>query len=166
MKWFNNMKIRSKLLIGFITTTILGCFIGYMMDSAIKRIGAKQVYNFTFMAIVMSFVVGVIILIFMGLTISNTISESIIKLLEAARKIADGDMNIDVNCNTKDEIFQLSNDLTLTMKGSYKGAIKKVELGTKIANNTAESQHLIIKYTQKTREMLRRQIIQHQLMVK
>mgnify|MGYP001300072913 CR=1 FL=1 len=122
MKWFNNMKIRSKLLIGFTSTTILGCFIGYMMYSAIKRIGAKQVYNFTFMAIVMSFVVGVIILVFMGLTISNTISESIIKLIEAAKKIAAGDMNIDVNSYSKDETFELWNELT-NITNSFKGLV-------------------------------------------
>ncbi len=76
MKWFNNMRIRSKLLMGFATISIVGYFVGYMGYSAIKRIGSSGVYDFTSMIIVMSIIVGVLIDIILGLTISNTISKS------------------------------------------------------------------------------------------
>ncbi|WP_242841140.1 methyl-accepting chemotaxis protein [Clostridium akagii] len=77
MIWFNNMKTPSKLLFGFSITTILGCFIGYMMHLVIENIGSKQVYNSTFIMLVISIIVIILIAIIIDLTISNFISKSI-----------------------------------------------------------------------------------------
>ncbi len=122
MRWFNNIKIRSKLLIGFTIASILGCFIGYMGYSAVKRIGSKQVYDSSFTMIVISIIVCILVATFLGLTISNIISKSIIKLVGVAKKIASGDMNIDVNCNTKDEALELSNEF-VKITNSFKALI-------------------------------------------
>ncbi len=76
MKWFNNIKLRSKLLIGLAVISIVAYFVGYMGYLAIKIIGSNGVYDSKFMIIVMSIIVGVLIDIIIGLGISNTIGQS------------------------------------------------------------------------------------------
>jgi methyl-accepting chemotaxis protein len=52
-------------------------------------------------------VVGIIFSIGLGLVISNMIKKPLYVMVDAANKIADGDLDINVKVNTKDEIGQL-----------------------------------------------------------
>jgi len=114
MKWFNDMKIRSKILIGFTIVSIICFFTGFMVYSEIS----KKVYDFTF---VMS-IIGVCIAVSLGLLIANSISKSIIELLGVAKKISSGDMNIKIERNTKDEVGELSREF-IKVVNSIKGLI-------------------------------------------
>lgn len=49
-------------------------------------------------------IVGVVIAVVLGIFISRIISKPINKMVDAAEKIADGNVNVDVDINTKDEI--------------------------------------------------------------
>lgn len=53
-------------------------------------------------------VIGVIISIVLGLFISNIIKRPINKLVDASRKIADGDLDVEIDINTRDEIGNLA----------------------------------------------------------
>lgn len=63
--------------------------------------------NSASIAMIVLIAVGVVFSIGLGLIISNIIKKPLYVMVEAANKIADGDLDIDVNVNTKDEIGQL-----------------------------------------------------------
>lgn len=64
--------------------------------------GSMSVFTVVF-AILLSFLVC----IFLALRISRSISKPVTELAQAARKMSEGDLNVEIKVNTKDEIGQL-----------------------------------------------------------
>ena len=58
---------------------------------------------------VIAIVIGMFIAIVLGIIISNTISRPMKKVVAAAEKIADGDLDVYVDINTKEELGNLAN---------------------------------------------------------
>lgn len=60
-------------------------------------------------------IIAIMISIILARKISNGISRPAIKMMDATRKLSEGDFNIDVSCDSKDEIGMLSNSLEKTI---------------------------------------------------
>lgn len=61
----------------------------------------------TFMTIVL-IVVGMILSILLGIFIASTIKKPIHKMVDASKRMADGDLDVDIDISTKDEIGDLA----------------------------------------------------------
>jgi len=53
-------------------------------------------------------VLGIVIAVVLGITIANTVSKPIVKIVGAAEKIAEGDLNINIDIDSKDEVGELA----------------------------------------------------------
>jgi len=69
---------------------------------------AKKAYDFTFLTLIVSIVAGFLLSIIIGLVLANIISKPIRKLIGSAEKIANGEMNVEIDANCKDEVGELS----------------------------------------------------------
>jgi methyl-accepting chemotaxis protein len=70
-------------------------------------------------------IAGIILSIFLGLFISSIINKPLHKLEEAAVKLSQGNLNIEVDIQTKDEIGNLANSFKTMMK-NFRDLIQKV----------------------------------------
>jgi len=95
---FNNLKINTKLLCGFILSALIAGYAGY--------ISANQSSNTVLI------MVGAAVVVFgLGIMIAQTITKPIDKLVEAANELAKGNININLNSDAQDEIGQLTTSL-------------------------------------------------------
>lgn len=84
--------------------------INFNNDHAAKQIASnRQQGNNSTLIMIIAIVLGVFLAIALGIFISRMISKPIIKMVEAAEKLAIGDMNVSVEADTKDEIGRLMN---------------------------------------------------------
>lgn len=67
----------------------------------------KESQNTNFIVIIIV-VIGVALAVVLGIVISRIISKPIIKLVEVADKVAEGDLNVEIEYNTRDEIGMLA----------------------------------------------------------
>ena len=79
------------------------------------------------MAVVIA--IGVIIAVFLGIFISRIISKPVREMVEAADALAQGDVNVDIKTNTKDEIGNLAS--------SFRGMIANIRGQANVAEKIA-----------------------------
>ena len=122
IKKYRNMKIRNKLLLAFITVTIicsLSSVIGLVNMGGDRRnaaqttattssqttsqqpVGNPQIFMVGILAV--SFIVSVLI----AVTVSKSISKPIVEITEAARGMVQGKLDVQIHVNSTDEIGQL-----------------------------------------------------------
>lgn len=68
----------------------------------------ESTYNSVILTLVLTILIGIVIALTLGILISRTISKPVAELVEVAETIADGDLNVDVKVNSKDEIGRLA----------------------------------------------------------
>ena len=95
-------------------------------------INAKKTYSSTSIILMVFIIVGVLLSIVLGLILSNIISKPINKLIGIAKKIAEGDMKVEFDNDTKDEVGELNNSLA-TVVIAIKALILDVEMQTQDA---------------------------------
>ncbi|MCK9216650.1 MAG: methyl-accepting chemotaxis protein [Firmicutes bacterium] len=79
------------------------------------------------MAVVIA--IGVIVAVFLGIFISRIISNPVKEMVEAADVLAQGDVNVDIRTNTKDEIGNLAS--------SFRGMIANIREQARVAEKIA-----------------------------
>jgi methyl-accepting chemotaxis protein len=72
------------------------------------KLNDQNFYSKTTLMIIV-IITGVVLAILLGLLVANIISRPINSLVEVADKISDGDLNIDIDINSKDEVGILAN---------------------------------------------------------
>jgi len=103
MKWYANLKIGTKLIIGLVLVSLISGFIGVFGIDEIQ----KRLNSFT-MAIIAIVLLNIIISVLLGLLISRFIGKPIKNLTELSKLLALGEVNFDIGVTTKDEIGELT----------------------------------------------------------
>lgn len=108
-----------------------------MIDYNIKQAKVKANNNSktgsnSILVMIIIGLIGFIVSIVLGFSISNLISRPIKNMIEAARKISEGDMNIETEHNRKDEVGELSVSFS-TMVASIKALIEDAGMLEKAA---------------------------------
>jgi methyl-accepting chemotaxis protein len=102
MKWFMNLKIKSKLIYSFIAVALItGLF-----DQTVN----KEIDSAVILLIIYAFG-GLIISILFGMYISKIINDPISRLTEIAYKLSLGDVNVSVDAKTDDDLGNLERSL-------------------------------------------------------
>jgi methyl-accepting chemotaxis protein len=100
-----------------------------------------------FFSISLTIILSIIISIWMAILLANNISKGIAKIKEAAQKFAIGDMDLDLNIDSKDEIGQVAEifcEIAATMKHISENAklIAKGDLTIHIAKRSEKDELL------------------------
>ena len=94
------------------------------IDQAADRQAAKKTAgNIALFTIVFVIIWGIVLAIILGLVISKIIGNPISTLVEAAKSIADGDLNVKLSVDTKDEVGALGEAFEKTI-ASLKNLVK------------------------------------------
>jgi methyl-accepting chemotaxis protein len=102
MKWFMNLKIKSKLIYSFIAVALItGLF-----DQTVN----KEIDSAVILLIIYA-LGGLIISILFGMYISKIINDPISRLTEIAYKLSLGDVNVSVDAKTDDDLGNLERSL-------------------------------------------------------
>lgn len=117
MKWFYNLSISKKVLLGFCILQIIFLTIGIVVVTDFGAISQHAESNkslldllhFTLKNIIVYLGLGVIFSAMIGILISKLISAPIKELLEAAKKYIAGDVNVEIKSESKGEIGELKN---------------------------------------------------------
>ncbi len=89
--------------------TALDNIIQYNIDAASQKAASNNRLQLTTTIVMLAVIlVGVVIAVFLGIFLSRVISRPVHKLMNSADKLALGDINIDVDINTADEIGNLA----------------------------------------------------------
>lgn len=91
MQWYHDLKINMKILLGFLLIVVLGGIVGIIGKVDLKEIGL---------------IVGAeaVMAIIFGYAVSSSVSQPIKKLTEAADKLAEGDLDVELRATSQDEI--------------------------------------------------------------
>ncbi|WP_411678939.1 methyl-accepting chemotaxis protein [Clostridium thailandense] len=104
MKWFNNMKINTKLIAGFTTVELLVAAIGAAVYNVTNHFSSTS-------RILTMIIVQVFLVFIFSAMLSKVIVESITSAVKVANKLADGEINIGIESSTNDEIGNLTESL-------------------------------------------------------
>lgn len=111
---FKDMKIATKIMIGFVILDLIVVGILYESYSVMKKIGngadvksAVQTYNIITMLV---FVLFLVVSAVVAATILGILRRSLTKLSDISRHVAVGDLNVDANKYSNDEVGQLMDD--------------------------------------------------------
>jgi len=115
MKWFYNLKISAKLLSGFILVALIAGIVGATGAIYIRTVEN----NDSAITIIIFILFGIGLAVSPGIFISRMISIPVKKIVDATERIADGDLNANIDINTKDEIGILA--------GAYKEVIAAIK---------------------------------------
>ncbi len=77
-------------------------------DAEAESIESQRVFASGFTIMMVIVVVAVLVAIGLGVLISRIISNPLKQMVDSANRIADGDLDIDINLNTKDEVGMLA----------------------------------------------------------
>ncbi len=97
MVWFNNLKIKVKIMLCF---AISALFTGILGIIAIENIYDSGKTNI----VIIMVIIEVFINILLGIFLSSIIGKSLAKIMNVASKISEGDLNINISVESKDEI--------------------------------------------------------------
>ncbi len=84
------------------TAEVLTSLVEFTLEEANSGVKSATTLIITFTGI------GVLLSLFLGVSISSMIKKPILNILGAANKIADGDLDVDISIHTKDEIGMLA----------------------------------------------------------
>ncbi len=104
MKWFNNMKMNTKLIAGFTTVELLVAAIGATVYNATNHFSSTS-------RILTMIIAQVFLVLVFSAMISKAIGESINSAVKVANKLAAGEINIEIESSTNDEIGDLTESL-------------------------------------------------------
>jgi methyl-accepting chemotaxis protein len=96
MQWFKNLSIRTKVLSSFVFVAMIVGLVGY---TGVTSIGTRMSIGFT--------VAGMIAALLIGFFLSQIICKPINRLADVAERLSVGDMNVQVEAGSKDEIGML-----------------------------------------------------------
>ncbi len=128
MKHYRNLKIRTKLVIGFslitLFTVIVGGF-GIFNMNQLNQSSMAMNYNITGQILVLSCLIAVAILlaIIISITVSNSISRPVYTMVEAAEKLALGDIQVNISIDSRDELGSLAAALRTVVSNIQKQAL-------------------------------------------
>jgi methyl-accepting chemotaxis protein len=107
MNKFNDLKIGTKLIFGFILAAIINLVVGVIGYTYIKNLTSR-----------MAFIIigGLLISIVFALIFARLVSRPILKLTEAANKIAMGDIKVNINADRNDEVGELAQAIVKIIK--------------------------------------------------
>lgn len=109
MRWFQNRKIKTKIILGYLPIALVLIAIGVLG-------GLGQSFFGNTILIILA-AVGVALSILSALIISQLISKPIVFLSKAAKKVAEGDMSVDIiQYDVKDEVGDLVRSFQLVLK--------------------------------------------------
>lgn len=108
-----NLKIRTKILSGFITMCILTAILGIVSISYISKLNqaSSSAYNGGITIISIFMVVTIIIGLGIGISISKSISNQLKILKNVTDKLAVGDVEYSINSISNDELGELSKSI-------------------------------------------------------
>ncbi|MCR8659668.1 methyl-accepting chemotaxis protein [Paenibacillus endoradicis] len=87
---------------------ITGSFKDKQASALVKMTDLSEQAKITIITLVVIIIIAVLLAILLGLFISRNISRPVNRLVETANEIADGNLNVEVSINSKDEIGQLA----------------------------------------------------------
>ena len=98
MEWYNDLKISTKLILGFVLIACLAGLVGY--DAALSASAGKSMTAIAVAAALLAVLIGVLT--------ARSISLPVTSLATAAKRIAAGELQVDVPANRKDEVGVLA----------------------------------------------------------
>ncbi len=111
MRWFRNRKITTKIISGYLLIALVLIAIGVL-----GYLGQTSEFSMNTILIILA-AAGVVLSILSALIISRVISKPIAYLSKAAKKVADGDMDVDiVQYDVKDEVGDLIRSFQTVLK--------------------------------------------------
>lgn len=106
MKWFYNIKLSKKMLIGFIFVELISGIVAYFLMPIIRSVTGNSIdIN---LQLIIFIILNLILAIVIGIFFSKLVVKPINYLLNCLQRLTAGDMTIDVDINTKDEIGLLA----------------------------------------------------------
>ncbi|MBV7276845.1 HAMP domain-containing protein, partial [Clostridium sp. PL3] len=137
MNLFHNMKLSVKVMLSFIMVAIVSTSMGFIAAVQIKK-------SFLFVSIAV--IASAIIALVFGRFLVEIINDFVRKLSEAANKLSVGDINIDIEYHSKDEIGKLVkafDAIAVTIKEQSE-AVKKIASGDLGIELNAKSENDIL----------------------
>ncbi len=122
MNWFNNLQIKTKFILGFLTCGVLSILAGpilYMGMTDLKDILILLALN-------------IIIALVLGAIVSNVINNSLTKIVDAIKEVGKGHFNKRLESKNKDELGQIEqsiNELMNYLHNNLVGSILKISKG-------------------------------------
>lgn len=122
LKRYNNMKMRTKLLVAFLSITIIASLSTIVALLNMGDMGGgngpqgaaqasqsvpQQMLSDPRMLMIGILIVSYVVSIVIAIAISKNISKPIAEMTKAAQKMAEGDLNVEISVKTKDEVGQL-----------------------------------------------------------
>lgn len=134
MQWFNNMKLSGKLMFSHILVAALAGLIGIIGVSMAGLVSA-DLTNTAIISVVVILLVVIIAAVVLSMVTARNIGNRLQKMVAAADRVADGDLDVDMGTSSKDEIGNLMTSLNRT--------IEYMRLQSEIANGLAAGQENI-----------------------
>ncbi|WP_411679037.1 HAMP domain-containing protein, partial [Clostridium thailandense] len=137
MNLFHNMKLSVKVMLSFIMVAIVSTSMGFIAAVQIKK---------SFLIVSIAVIASAIIALVFGRFLVGIINDFVRKLSEAANKLSVGDINIDIEYHSKDEIGKLMkafDAIAVTIKEQSE-AVKKIASGDLGIELNAKSENDIL----------------------
>lgn len=122
MKLFHNMKLNVKIILSFIMVAIISTSMGFIAAAQMKK---------SFLFVSTALIASAIIALVFGKFLFGIINDFVRKLSDAANKLSVGDINIDIEYDSNDEIGKLMKSfgaIAVTIKEQSEAA-KKIASG-------------------------------------
>ena len=132
MKWFYNMKINRRLMMGFIITALLAMAVGLMGGLDVTSRNSFAVSEL----VIVLFIVVMIIAVIIGRVTSQSINVPVRKLTEVAYRLAKGNINVNVEVTSNDELGELMH----TFSEMVDNIKRQAQIATQIAAGTINMQ--------------------------
>ncbi len=111
MRWFQNRKIATKIILGYLLIALVMIAVGIV--GYLGQTSESSLNTVLFILIG----VGVALSILLAIVVSRVISKPIVNLSKEAKRVADGDMGIEnIEYNAKDEVGDLLRSFQQVMK--------------------------------------------------
>ncbi len=116
MKWFNNLKLTKKILVGFGVLQTIFVIIGILvivdLNTAFQQAGSNSALLDSLNGIqtdfIVYFILGIVISLIAGIFISKMIDAPVKELLEGVNKFLSGNMKVTMDNNNNDEMGELT----------------------------------------------------------
>ncbi|HBV87257.1 MAG TPA: methyl-accepting chemotaxis protein [Desulfosporosinus sp.] len=116
-----------------------------LQDAKAKADGNNQTANTATVTMIVVIIAGVLIAIGLGFFISSIISRPLNKLVEVANSLAEGDLDVNIDVTTKDEVGMLMNSLSNVIvslnevMGEINNASSQVASGSRQVSASAQA---------------------------
>lgn len=96
----------------------------------------EATYNFVAILLVLTIIIGVVIAIILGVVIAKMVSKPVSELVDVSQTIANGDLNVEIKVNSKDEIGKLAEAFKL-MTDNINETMEKINSSAAQVNSGA-----------------------------